>query len=176
MKRILFVLAALFLVSTMLLARNDNVNSSEEQQAVAALPRNNSTTPEGWSDDLDAALKLAREQKKFVLVLFTGSDWCGWCKKLKADTLMQSEFLDFSSKHLIKVYIDLPREGLTDEQKMKNQQIMNSVCGDRAGFPTTVLMSKNGKTIGSISGYLAEKEYLTKIKKIIKKHKNGTLK
>ena len=32
-------------------------------------------TPEGWTDDYEAALKRAAEEKKNVLVDFTGSDW-----------------------------------------------------------------------------------------------------
>jgi protein disulfide-isomerase len=35
-----------------------------------------------WTEDFDKAAARAREENKYVLVDFTGSDWCGWCKKL----------------------------------------------------------------------------------------------
>jgi len=34
--------------------------------------------PPGFTDDWDAALKKAADEKKTVLALFTGSDWCIW--------------------------------------------------------------------------------------------------
>lgn len=40
----------------------------------------------GFTTDYDAALKRAAEQGKRTLVLFTGSDWCVWCKKLDDET------------------------------------------------------------------------------------------
>ena len=39
-----------------------------------------------WTHDFAAAQRLARaEPPRDLLLFFTGSDWCGWCKKLKAD-------------------------------------------------------------------------------------------
>ena len=40
------------------------------------------STPAGWTDDYDVALKRAAAENKLVLADFSGSDWCGWCKKL----------------------------------------------------------------------------------------------
>ena len=33
-----------------------------------------------WTMDFDAAVKLAGEKKLPLILNFTGSDWCGWCK------------------------------------------------------------------------------------------------
>jgi len=38
-----------------------------------------------WTQDAKAALAEAVKEKKDVLIDFTGSDWCGWCKKLDAE-------------------------------------------------------------------------------------------
>ena len=35
-----------------------------------------------WLTDLAAAKKQAAADKKPILMFFTGSDWCGWCKKI----------------------------------------------------------------------------------------------
>ena len=45
--------------------------------------------PVGFTDDWDAALKKAAAEKKTVLALFTGSDWCIWCKRLEGEVLSQ---------------------------------------------------------------------------------------
>ena len=36
-----------------------------------------------WQTDFEAAKAQAKAEKKIMLVDFTGSDWCGWCIKLK---------------------------------------------------------------------------------------------
>ena len=36
-----------------------------------------------WLTDLPKAQEQARKENKLVLMDFTGSDWCGWCIKLK---------------------------------------------------------------------------------------------
>ena len=40
------------------------------------------STPQGFTDNLDEALKSAKANKRYVVAVFSGSDWCGWCKKL----------------------------------------------------------------------------------------------
>ena len=42
-------------------------------------------TPEGWTSDFEAAKKTAAKEKRLMYVLFTGSDWCGYCIKLQKD-------------------------------------------------------------------------------------------
>ena len=64
--------------------------------------------PKGWTLDIDAALKQAKAENKKVLLLFTGSDWCGWCIKLKREVLEKNEFKKFAKKNLVLVYFDFP--------------------------------------------------------------------
>ena len=40
---------------------------------------------EGWLTDLKSAQEMAKSEHKPLLMDFTGSDWCGWCIKLKAE-------------------------------------------------------------------------------------------
>ena len=50
------------------------------------------STPEGWLDDYDAALKKAADENKHIVVDFSGSDWCGWCKRLDKEVFATDEF------------------------------------------------------------------------------------
>jgi protein disulfide-isomerase len=36
-----------------------------------------------WVENLEEAVVQAKEENKNILVNFTGSDWCGWCIKLR---------------------------------------------------------------------------------------------
>ena len=36
-----------------------------------------------WHTDLMKATELAQKENKSIMLFFTGSDWCGWCKRLQ---------------------------------------------------------------------------------------------
>ena len=91
-KTILFSFAAFLLL---------NVSFCQVAENLAAIPNSGPTTPSGWYDDFDLALKAAQTAQKKLYILFTGSDWCSWCKKLKANVLETKEFKDFAAGKLI---------------------------------------------------------------------------
>lgn len=41
-------------------------------------------THEGWLVSIDEAFTLSKKTGKPIMANFTGSDWCGWCKRLSA--------------------------------------------------------------------------------------------
>ena len=43
------------------------------------------STPTGFTDDFAAACAEAEKTGKKVLAVFSGSDWCHWCKVLEMD-------------------------------------------------------------------------------------------
>ena len=124
-------------------------------------------TPSGWLDDFAKAQKLAKKEKRPMLVLFTGSDWCGWCKKLRGDVLSKPEFEKFAaSKKLVLVYIDFPRESnMTEAEKERNKQLASTY--KVRGFPTTIVFDANGKELGRMPGY--SKQYIKNVTKMLKK-------
>ncbi len=75
-----------------------------------------------WLTDLRIAKERARQEKKAILLNFTGSDWCGWCKKLDAEVFSQKEFKDYAAKHLVLVEVDFPHGfKLPDATKKQNE-------------------------------------------------------
>ena len=36
-------------------------------------------TPAGWTDSLKDAITRAKTENKYIMALFTGSDWCEYC-------------------------------------------------------------------------------------------------
>src|ERR1017187_4807538 len=61
-----------------------------------------------WLTDVPAALARAKAENKTVLLDFTGSDWCGWCMRLKAEVFDQPEFSTYAHANLILVELDFP--------------------------------------------------------------------
>ena len=39
-----------------------------------------------WQNDMTQAAELAKKEKKPILILFTGSDWCPPCMKMAKET------------------------------------------------------------------------------------------
>ena len=105
-----------------------------------------------WLTDLPAAQAQAKAENKMVLLDFTGSDWCGWCIKFKGEALDTTEFKDYAAKNLVLVEVDFPRKKpQSDEVKKANEALSKKFKAD--GFPTFVVLSKDGAEIGRQDGY-----------------------
>lgn len=99
---------------------------------------------EGWMSDFDAAKKKAAEEKKDLLVDFTGSDWCGWCIRLNEEVFQHDPFKKGIADKFILVELDYPRDKskMTDDvikQNAKLQEVYKV-----KGFPTILLMDAKG--------------------------------
>ena len=108
---------------------------------------------EGWSTDLDKALAQAKKEKKSVLVEFTGSDWCPWCIKMDKEVLDTPAFKDYAGKNLILMLVDFPQtKQLPQKVQDQNDQLQKQYATE--GFPTYILIDKDGKVLGQQVGYL----------------------
>ena len=120
-----------------------------------------------WLTDLAAAKKQAAEEKKPILMFFTGSDWCGWCKKLHADVLDKKDFQDFAKESVILLELDFPNS-IPQSDELKKQ---NKALGEKfkvSGYPTMVLVAPDGeKELDRTVGY--DSDLVKKLKKAVKK-------
>jgi len=104
-----------------------------------------------WQTDLPKAQAQAAQEKKMVLLDFTGSDWCGWCIKLNKEVFSQSEFLDYAKANLVLVEVDFPRKKqLSADQKKANAALAKKY--DIKGYPTIIVLDGQGKKLGEL-GY-----------------------
>ena len=126
-----------------------------------------------WLTDYKAALAKAKKEKKVVLADFTGSDWCGWCIKLKDEVFSKPEFQEWAAENVVLLELDFPKQTpQSDELKKQNQELQKEF--GIQGFPTIVFLDAKGKKLGQ-SGYVeggpeawiaaAEKELGIKSKK-----------
>jgi len=117
--------------------------------AFAALPAVAAPT---WLTDLDEAKKVAAKEKKDILVDFTGSDWCGWCIKLKKEVFDLPAF-EAATKKFVLVELDFPnKKPQSDELKAKNRAAQQKY--GITGFPTILLMDAQGEVYAR-TGYQA---------------------
>jgi protein disulfide-isomerase len=104
-----------------------------------------------WTTDYAAALRQAKTDKKKVFLFFTGSDWCGWCKRLDREVLSMTDFRAYARANLILVKLDFPRSIPQSAQvKARNQKLSEQYQIE--GYPTIIVLDSVGKAVGRL-GY-----------------------
>ena len=123
-------------------------------------------TPAGWTDNFTAAVGKAKAEKKPILALFTGSDWCPPCQQLEKNILLQPSFKDFAKKHLVTVFLDFPREAKIDDGvKQQNDALAKKFSVE--AYPTILILSADGeKELWKQVGYNAL--FLEKLQNAVK--------
>ena len=121
-----------------------------------------------WLTDYKKAQEQAKTDKKLLLLDFTGSDWCGWCIRLKKEVFSQPEFKDYASKNLVLMEVDFPR-GKAQPGSLRDQNEQLAGRFGIQGFPTIIVLDAEGKKVGELgytpggpSAFIAEIEKLRK--------------
>ena len=102
-----------------------------------------------WGTNMEEAKKQAAEQNKNILLVFSGSDWCGPCMKLDKNIWQSDAFKIESKKHWILVKADFPKKKanqLSPELTESNNKLAEKYNQD-GNFPLVVLLDKNGKVL-----------------------------
>ncbi len=120
-----------------------------------------------WTTDFESSLTKAKEEKKPLLILFTGSDWCPPCKMLHKKIFDSKEFEEYAKDNIVLVKADFPKRTknqLSPELKKKNELLARKF-GVR-GFPTVLILDNSGKVIDKKVGHtrLSPDEYINEIK------------
>lgn len=127
-------------------------------------------TSEGWTADFAAAKTQAAESDKDLLVNFTGSDWCGWCIKLKDEVFKHDAFKEGVKDSFVLVEIDFPRDKskLSEETQKQNKELDGKY--DVQGYPTVILCDAGGRPYAS-TGYQAggPENYVTHLNELRKR-------
>lgn len=120
---------------------------------LAATLANLPAAESAWSTDLPAAQAQAKKDKKLVLINFTGSDWCSWCKKLQKEVFSTKEFQAYAKEKLELVEIDFPNaKKQTDALKKANEALQAKYKAE--GFPTIIVLNGEGKEVWRQVGYM----------------------
>ena len=122
-----------------------------------------------WLTDVPKAVAQAKAEKKLVVLDFTGSDWCIWCKKLHSEVFSKPEFAEYAKKNLVLVEVDFPRgKKQSDALKKANGELQAKYKIE--GYPTIIVLNAEGKKVGE-TGYVdgGAKAWLADFEKKVKK-------
>ncbi len=124
-----------FGVATVMLACSLGVVSGETAQ------------PGVWTQDINAAKAVAKEKGLPILLNFTGSDWCGWCKLMDKSVFSQPEWKAYAEQKLMLVTLDFPQDkSIVPEAYVERNAQLQKQFGVR-GYPTYVLLDSDGETV-----------------------------
>ncbi len=121
-----------------------------------------------WTSDFEAAKAKAKADKKLLLVDFTGSDWCGWCIRLRNEVFEKEEFIKNAPKQFVLVELDFPRQKeLPEKLKLQNEKLARQY--KVRGFPTVLVLDPEGDVIAR-TGYRpgGAEEYLNHLAEFVK--------
>jgi thioredoxin-related protein len=112
--------------------------------------------PAEWLTNFDTAKDLAAKEHKYILLNFSGSDWCAPCIKMKSEVFESQEFLSLAEKQLILVRADFPRSkrNQLSKEQIKHNEALAEKYNPAGKFPLTLLLGADGKVIKEWDGYV----------------------
>jgi thioredoxin-related protein len=127
---------------------------------------------QNWQTDFEQAKKIATDQDKNIIIVFSGSDWCAPCIKLDKNIWQSDAFKNEAAKDWVLVKANFPRKKaneLSNEQTEHNRKLAEKY-NIEGSFPLVVVLDKNGKVLGKM-GFknVAPEEYINMIHALEKK-------
>lgn len=126
-----------------------------KRQCLCLLILTNLAAPPSWHVNMQEARLIAQKEHRFILLNFSGSDWCGPCIMLRKEIFDDPVFSAFADTALVLVDADFPRmkkNQLSKEQQRQNDQLADQY-NSQGKFPLTLLLTAEGKVIKQWEGY-----------------------
>lgn len=109
-----------------------------------------------WLNNFDEATAIATRDNKFILLNFSGSDWCGPCIKMKKEAFESEAFLSIAGDKLVLLRADFPRMKKNElpADLVKHNEKLAERYNPQGKFPYTLLLNANGNVIKEWDGYV----------------------
>jgi thioredoxin-related protein len=151
------------LVFLLLTAFSGNMLKAQEKSQSA--PDKNSIH---WYSFEEAYNLSKKKPRKIFVDVYT--EWCGWCKKMDAETFANPVIAAYMSKHYYCVKLDAERKDtvVIDGVKMYNpnpankrstHQLANELLRNKMSYPSYVFLNEKGQMLTTISGYQPPREF-----------------
>lgn len=103
-----------------------------------------------WHCSYSQALEVAKQKDLPILIVFSGSDWCKPCIKLREQILVKPEFSKWASENVVCVTADFPKQkknALSPIQQKQNDALAERF-NPKGVFPLVVVLSSQEKVLG----------------------------
>lgn len=119
-----------------------------------------------WYSINDIEHLLAQEPRPVFIDTYT--DWCGWCKRLDADTFSDPIIAKYLNENYYPVKFDaeskepvtfMGREFINDGKSGKSHQMAIALLQGKMSYPTVVFLNEKGQLVSPVPGYKNPKEF-----------------
>ena len=94
---------------------------------------------QNWLTNFSKAKEISEKEHKKIVLVFSGSDWCGPCIKLDTNIWKTTLFKEYANDNFVMLKADFPRKKknkLTKEQQDHNDKLAETY---QAQFPLVVV-------------------------------------
>jgi len=112
-------------------------------------------------DEAVALASIEKNPKKVFIDVYT--DWCGWCKRMDADTFQNPEVAAYMSENFYMVKLDgeqkepIEYKGKTytfvPQGRNGYHQLAAALLQGRLSYPTVVFLDENLQMLSPVPGY-----------------------
>ncbi|MCX6248276.1 MAG: DUF255 domain-containing protein [Bacteroidetes bacterium] len=121
-----------------------------------------------WYSFEDAYQLNKKKPKKIFIDVFT--DWCGWCRKMDAETFMNPVIGEYMMAHFYCVKLNAERkdtlviDGVTftnpnPSGKRSTHQLAVELLKGNMSYPSYVFLNEKGQWLTVVSGYQVAKDF-----------------
>lgn len=103
-------------------------------------------TPKPTKAVIEAAVKMARKEKKNIFIHF-GASWCGWCRLLEKVIALPEVKSLLEANYVMVELVALengPKKALENEG---SNEFMAKLGGEKSGLPFIVFLDKDAKKL-----------------------------
>lgn len=127
------------------LINNSNAQAPSDDKVAAAKAAKAAKVKFRWGKNLKTAKKQAEETGLPIVILFTGTKWCGYCMKLEDEVLKKKEFKQGMDGVAIGVKYEFKSSGALGKSKDAKEFSIQ-------GVPSIVIIDAEGNILGR-AGY-----------------------
>ena len=145
------------------------VSDAKDEEYKASIP--------GWTVGIDKAFAESKRTGKPIMANFTGSDWCGWCHRLKKSVYDTQEFKTWAAKNVVLFEADFPKKLKVPEKIALENNALQRQLGVQ-GFPTVWMLNTKEvdgaftvEALGSLGYESSAAAFIKKADKILEKIK-----
>ncbi len=121
-----------------------------------------------WYSFEDAYNLIKKKPKKIFIDMYT--DWCGWCKKMDAETFANPVIAEYMSKNFYCVKFDAERKDtvMIDGQmfvnpnptgKRSTHKLAVELLRGKMSYPSFVILNEKGQSLTVLAGYQQAREF-----------------
>jgi thioredoxin-related protein len=124
-----------------------------------------------WLTNFDQAKTEATQSKKYIILYFSGSDWCAPCIRLKTEIFESAAFTEFAEDNLVLANADFPRlkKNQLDKTQIKHNEALADKYNPEGKFPLTILLDASGRSMKQWDGFpqKSAEQFVDEIKKAL---------